>query len=430
MMSPPTIPTRFESLISQEGFEPQELIVAVEADLRAFDRLRRIASVKGGGVLAFLLGPSGTGKTTAVYSASTHLSAEFEPVFSVPGDVELRNLPEWITGHLPPSSGRCRLVLLDARESTDDSPGLVQLLTRLNVLLRTRPDTIVCWPTTDDSWHQQLKQAAQKIGGTSLAPPEADIYVSGPAKEQWRSILDRLLVLCHETLAGLGIEEQSIQALVNGANRVGDFLADVGRVVAEQTTEVRLLKKLPHLLFVVSSDRSLLAQAHQIRHTTEWRLDAARLHSASLRSKAGRFWTGRSALPKIVTLFEARLVTLTPSSVVYACLQHGDSDLQQAVKIVRPHPTNAVTTMKATEFFRWLGNLPATEMTSAPKGKTKDATNQAYTEIQKLSAKKHKAINSAICAMAQECVPGLGDTTIERVLAARLRDAEGHEFVS
>src|SRR5205809_766801 len=119
-----TIPNRFESLQKAvAGGSVRPLIVPVEADLHALLRLRDKARVQNGGLLCFLLGPSGIGKTTTVHSAAVNMPEEFAPIVSVPvpEHMPLRDALEWITKNVPaPDGKRCLLILFDGRELSDD----------------------------------------------------------------------------------------------------------------------------------------------------------------------------------------------------------------------------------------------------------------------------------------------------------------------
>ncbi len=83
------IPNRFESLQAAFGQEVRPLIVPIDEDLQALNGLRDRAKIQNGGMLCFLLGPSGIGKTTAVHSAFVHMPEDFAPVFKVPEDIPL-----------------------------------------------------------------------------------------------------------------------------------------------------------------------------------------------------------------------------------------------------------------------------------------------------------------------------------------------------
>ncbi|QYX30241.1 hypothetical protein [Sphaerospermopsis torques-reginae] len=86
------IPNRFESVLEDSRFDYSSLIYQVEDDLKAIDGLANLIRVQNGGVLAFLIGSSGVGKTTSVYSMSVFLKDKFSSVLAVPPEVDLRKI--------------------------------------------------------------------------------------------------------------------------------------------------------------------------------------------------------------------------------------------------------------------------------------------------------------------------------------------------
>jgi hypothetical protein len=141
LTQPIPIPTRFEHVLTHR-LDPAALIVPAESDLEKFESLRVAAQVQGGGLLGLLTGSTGVGKTTRVYSAAIHKSDRFTAIVPIPPEVPLREVSDWLRANLPAADSRTTLVLFDAREVSDDSVGLRQLLASLNGLLRTRPDVL------------------------------------------------------------------------------------------------------------------------------------------------------------------------------------------------------------------------------------------------------------------------------------------------
>src|SRR5207237_8183782 len=84
------IPSRFESILARRDLDPTPLILPVERDLRALDRIHEVARPQSGGLLSFLLGPSGSGKTTAAYAAPAHIPDQLGAVAAVPHDLPLQ----------------------------------------------------------------------------------------------------------------------------------------------------------------------------------------------------------------------------------------------------------------------------------------------------------------------------------------------------
>ena len=401
------IPNRFESLQEQfpDGYRP--LILPVESDLRALSRLREQAVVQTGGVLCFLLGPTGIGKTTTVYSAAANMPQTFAPVVVVPPAVKLRDAAGWLNQGVPlPKGEQATLVLFDGREVSDDDVGLQQFISGLNQILRRRRDVLFIWPTTDEQWHQKVARIASRVGGTNLVPPGSDHTVLGPEKKEWAAALDRILLQFDKGIADLGLANDFIQQAVARAPTIGAFLSEIGGVVAERVVKLREIKRLPQLTFVVTSSGDVSGEANRLRRAGTQSLAAEPLLAYSPRSEAGKWWAARNQNPNhhlgyIISLFDARLVTMSASAVVYACLHHGEEDLLRLAQDAgaRPDKGNAGRTIQASELFRYFRGEAVPEFTTGRKGKVLDATVRAYAQIQAVSLKRHKAINQAICEL-------------------------------
>lgn len=238
------IPTRFEQLSG----DPTPLIVGVPADLQSFERLRRAAEVQQAGVLGLLVAPSGTGKTTSVYSTSALLSKNYEPVSAVPSTVPTVEIANWIAANVS-AAGRLTPILVDHREKSDDDVALGQMMAGLNGLLRSRPDLMVLWPTTDTGWRDQLLETARRVGGRTLLPKAGELEIIGPSREQWPVILERLLIQLDQSREELAIDAGLVSQLATNASHVGDFLEQIRDIVAEQVDDVRLDRALPRVLF-------------------------------------------------------------------------------------------------------------------------------------------------------------------------------------
>jgi hypothetical protein len=409
------IPNRFESLEEVFGQEVRPLIVPIDADLQALNGLRDRARVQNGGILVFLLGPSGIGKTTAVHSTAIHMPDDFSGVVKVPPEVMLRDTGAWLNANLPPRTGnKTTIVLFDGREISDDDVGVKQLLSGLNQILRKRSDILFCWPTTDDEWHRHLRSLAEKVGGSNFAPKEGDHVVVGPPTEEWPTVLERLLMQFGKTFDDVGVATDIIGRFCAEEQTIGDFLKRVGGVVAERVTKTREMKRLPQLIFVVTSSGDVVGETNRIRRAGTQTLAPEPLLGHSPRSESGKWWAERNKnsnhhLGYIISLFDARLVTMTASAVVYSMLHCQNERLRKAAadEGARPDKGNAKRTIEVSEIFRFLSGEQIPEFTSGKKGAIQDSTTKAYASIQGMSAKRHKEINQALCALLKEYLPKL-----------------------
>jgi hypothetical protein len=240
------IPNRYESLEAIFGQEIRPLIVPIDADLQELNALRDRARTQNGGLLCFLLGATGVGKTTSIHAAAIHMPDEFAPVLKVPLEIALRDTVPWLASSLPPPAvDKTRIVLFDGREITDDDVGLRQLLSSLNQLLRRRSDVLFCWPTTDKNWWAHIRDLAQNIGGDNFSPSEASVEIAGPPAGEWPLVLERLLLQFGKTFDDVGIASDLVGQMCSEQSTIGDFLGRVSALVAERLTKMRVAKRLP-----------------------------------------------------------------------------------------------------------------------------------------------------------------------------------------
>ena len=283
------------------------------------------------------------------------------------------------------------------------------MLAYLYQALRRRSDILFCWPTTDAQWHRRLRDVAENIGGANFAPRESDCTIVGPPSGEWPTVLERLLLQFGKTYDDVGISRDLIGQFCAEHATIGDFLTRVGMVVAERVTKTRETKRLPQLVFVVTSSGDVVGEANRIRRAGTQALAPEPLLGHSPRSEVGKWWGERNKSPNyhlgyIISLFDARLVTMTASAVTYACMQCGDTDLRDLATNAgaRPDKGNARRTIEVSEFYRFLKGDPIPEFTSGRKGAILESMADAYAAIQASSAKRHKAINQALCLLTRE----------------------------
>lgn len=407
------IPNRFESLQAAFGQEIRPLIVPINADLHVLNALRDRAKVQNGGLLCFVLGSTGIGKTTTIHSAAVHMPDAFAPIVKVPPEIRFRDVAGWLGANIPaPQGSKSTLVLFDGRELSDDDVGVRQLLSALNQLLRHRPDVLFCWPTTDEAWHASLRGTAETVGGANFAPKESDLFVSGPPAGEWPTVLERLLLQFGKTYDDVGLAQDLVGKFCAESKTIGDFLTKIGLVIADRITKTRSIKQLPQLVFVITSSGDVVGEANRIRRAGTQALAPEPLLGYSPRSEAGKWWNERNQssdhhLGYIISLFDARLVTMTASAMVYSCLHSGTEDLERVTteQGARPDKGNAKRIIEASELYRFLKGEQIPEFTTGKKGGHQESTAKAYAAVQALSAKRHKAINQALCRLAKTHLP-------------------------
>ncbi|WP_421799823.1 hypothetical protein [Haliscomenobacter sp.] len=404
------IPNRFESVLSSQLFENYTpLLLPVETDLTAIKKIADKTTFQNGGILTFILGNSGVGKTTSIYAASIFMKELFNSVFNIPSDIPLRDVIYWLNNNIPKQNKKKLLVLFDGREINDDEVGLSQFLTGLNQLLRKRKDVLFCWPTTDQDWQTTIKETAHKIGGSNFVPRGSDLIISGLPKTEWNSALERILIRLDLTLDDISLPQDAVDQYIEEGEVIGDFLGNIRDVMVERVFDVKTDYRLPEIVFVVSSGVEVVGEANRLRRAGSLVVKAEELINYSPRSRSGKFWSTRLSSPEqhlayIISLFNVRLTTVGPSVVAYSCLHFGNSNLKKisADEGLQENLSNAKVTLKASDFYKYLEGTTTNEMTSTRKGKVGDATTNSYDRIQLLSATNHKEINKAICDLVSD----------------------------
>ena len=201
-----------------------------------------------------------------------------------------------------------------------------------------------------------------------------------------------------------GLDSSFILSKVKESSSIGDFLGSLSSEFAARITLKREQLGLPEVLFVVSSGQEVGSEANRLRRAGNHYLKAEELVSYSPRSESGKWWQARSSNPQhhlayVISLFNARLLTLSPSAVTFSCLHLGSDALQSAARSggSKRHTTNLQTTFNASDFAKFFRGELNAELTSSRKGKNAGPTLKSFNEIQKLSANKYKDINQAIC---------------------------------
>lgn len=404
------IPNRFENILHSSFFSDfKPLILPVDEDLRRVQILKNKTRIQNGGLLSFVLGTTGIGKTTLAYSIPVYLSSDFSGVIRIPDNIDFRDVSKWLQGNLPSQSDKSIILLFDGREITDDSVGLSQFLTGLNQLLRQRKDLLFLWPTNSREWHASVKKKAQEIGGSNFSPDNADINITGLKRESWKQVLEKILIQLDIVIEEFALTDDKLNEFIQSEKTLGEFLSKVGSELSENLLELKEIKNLPKVVFSISSGEEVVGEANRIRKVKTFTLRAHELLNYSPRSEAGKFWIERNkdakqSLAYVISLFDSRLTTIGASVVTFSCLHFGNENLQSIPTKynVKPHISNAKTTLKASDLYKFLTDTTANELTSSKKGKTSDLTTKSFNEIQKLSATNHKEINKAIAGLLSD----------------------------
>lgn len=389
------------------------LIIPVNEDLARFRRASAFNKAQDAGSMAVICSPPGQGKTTSVYAAASLIHTHFNPVLSVPplASLPLRDIPKWLQDNLPVQSAKATLVLIDGREKTDDEQGLNDVMSSVNNAVRGRPDLQFVWPTTDTNWRDRLVAAARKFGGQSFCPDQSVFAVKGPAKSQWLEAVELVMDQIGSNWDEFGINRQSAEVLLEQYSTLGDFLTAINSIRVDQEAIIESAAGLPEVVFVVSSHSKVVGDVARLRNPNTYKLRTDEIIHSARSSAAGKFWISRGAkqqgnLAWVSSLFQAKLVSLTPSTVAHAvgAFAPEGSRLKTAIAPTgfRAQRSTGNIAYRTTDLGRFLRGESVPEVLSKNKGKTSATAVAAYDAIQALSAKQHRYINEATLALAAD----------------------------
>lgn len=405
------VPSRFENIINNYD-DYSAIFVKSKEDIKSVLRTVEKMKTQRGGALSILKGKTGIGKTTMIHSLPYYEPNTFAKVISIPENIEFTAIIDLIKEKVGALTDQIKIVLLDGREIIDDETGLTNFLTTLNQLLRRRKDILICWPVNNEEWYDKLIKKGREIGGGNFIPSQAKMEVQGPTKDTWKTALENLLRFIDKTYMELAIDDELISGKLEKSNTLGEFLEEIGDVVADRVSELRKDNELPELLFIVTSGKQIESEANRLRRAGSYVLKAEELRSYSPKSEPGKFWKSRGKhstqedLAYIITLFNAKLLTVKSTAVNYACKFYGNKELKKYTaesNMVMQKP-NGKKAVMSTDLYKFIFDEIPEELTSTPKGHITTETLQLYSKIQLKSATMHKAINEAICNYFTEVI--------------------------
>jgi energy-coupling factor transporter ATP-binding protein EcfA2 len=413
-----SVPARYEALRDSVGpNRVNQVLLEPTSDLPALKQVIAEVSAAHQGKLLFIQGDPGSGKTSLAECLAIYLGNAVGTVLTSPPDFQLplSELPKWIAearAKIQLPSQKLIVVNLDGREITSsDEAATVAAMTNLNALLRRTPDMLLLWPIINRSFADNAIEQLSQVGGQTALSQLRVHQVVGIAKDRYYDVLDLILRTMGVTLADAAMSIDEARGRVDGSKNLGDYLEAIQALVVSRYDLGELGGKLPRISFVVSSNADANPICRMLRRGNGYLIDPDRLLQFSRaniaddwRSRAGN--NARHALPFIASLFDAKLLSVSSSSVVNACAFAEDESLGQIVRKHYPNPvsSNAWNSMVNSSLARsLLGQEDVGRSTSQPSA----AIQLAYKDLQALSKTKHRALNEAIMRVVAANVTGL-----------------------
>lgn len=421
-----SLPTRYEPLFGVFGDKVKTTFVQNDSDLEELKRFISSADSAHQGKLLFLQGMSGVGKTTLIHSLEVFVADKIASVVRLPPAHELPvgNIPSFVAAI--PVSNRHTVVNFDAREAPHfDEAEYRTFLVELNGILRTRHDVLVIWPVNDDAFAQRMVDLLRQIGGDSAFGVTPSYSMKGLPRDKFRLALEKLLMMANWTLDDAAVTANEADNLIAKAERVGAFLDDLHRLIVNRFDLGGIGIAFPNLVLAISSSEPKIRETcRSLRRADSYYIEGSRLLMYTKRSNVADWWQSRSdnlksALPHVIALFNAQLVSVSASAFVHSILQHGTEDLKSLVTGVRADKGNARRVVESSELFKFVSGAAIDNREYGSS--VKEDTYLSYDRVQALSDEKHKSINTALMRMVVDCGATMTDMGYEVSLVPGLQ---------
>ncbi len=258
------LPNRWEKLqrkAEQKGIDPREFVERVDGAESRVDELLRLVRSSGGGVFEIFLGLSGSGKTTFVNSLPRFFDEV--DVTTVTADLDLAELPNFISNKFVPNNKNTRIFLIERRDNPDQNTvnSANGVFSSLLDFFRTEAGScLIIWTMTDRVAAEKIAKAAWHVGRDSICERNLKgIYeFKGPSKDKYIKIADDTAKnLSGDGLEAFGLPSTKCSELLKDCDTVSDFygkLVDESERVRGSTWSILKEKVHPKLWIVLPGD--------------------------------------------------------------------------------------------------------------------------------------------------------------------------------
>jgi len=413
------LPSRFEPLASILGEKVQTTFIEQEEDLVVIKRLIARVSSSNQSKLMFIYGSSGSGKTTFIHSIGLFLGDIVDSIIVLPPDnnLSIEDIPGWIAD--VKVTNKIKVINFDAREAPDFNPENYRtFIVQLNAILRARKDIIILWPVNNIQFAEKIVEIFNEVGGKSPFGKHEIYNIIGLAKEKYKTCLDRILQVANWRLEDAAVEWPEIEALIDPANNIGSFLDQIQEVISERFEIDDVGIVLPKVAFVLTSSYPKIRDiCRNLRRADSYYIEASRLMMYTKRSNVSEWWNERNAnmrtaLPYVVAMFDAQLISVSGSGVVHSILQFGSHELKEHVSNITANMGNAKRVVQSSELYKYSIGQDADSREYGLS--VKEETKEAYEKIQALSKTAHKEINECIMNLIRAAGGGFGEWRSEQ----------------
>lgn len=414
-----SLPTRYEPLVNLFGEKAQATFVAQQSDIDSIKRFIVSAESSRQGKFIFIHAESGSGKSTFIHGLEIFMSDKIDRVvrLPLPHELGISDVPRFVAEL--PHFQKYTIINFDGRESPYFNEAEYQSsLGAINSILRNRPDVLVFWPVNDIVFAKKIVELLQRSGGSSVFGPSPIHSLVGLSNDQYLVALEKIMQVANWSLEDAAISATEVDDLVQSSSRIGLFLDNLHQLIVSRFNIDSIGVNLPTVVIAISSGEPKIREVcRSLRRADSFYIEASRLLMYTKKSNVAEWWLARSddiksALPHVIALFNAQLVSISASAVIHSILQYGAGELRNFIHGVRPDRGNARKVIASSELFKYLVGTPTDNREYGSN--VKEETFSSYDQIQKHSETKHRAINEAVLKMAENSganLPGLAFET-------------------
>lgn len=411
------LPKRFEALERRAEETGTDLLHVVERVRETEDRvanLLRQARDGGIGRFEFLLGKSGSGKTTFLATLS-HFFNNIEILRIRKGDCEFANIPEFIRAqHL--SSDENRLYIIEGRDNprvTDSE--VAEFFDDLRQVFRTpEGQVVVIWPITDEDAADRFADIAWEVGRDSLLDPDVRVYqFHGLQNTQFYRVADTTVTSLTggRSLESFGLPEQDVRPIQRESETISEFYHKIEqrqREINEEVDDILEERAVPRVWILLAGDdsRELDGTVASLTQGTAKHVDVDRLcqflDQPDLNAQYLKDWKARrSKAAYLMGLFDVRIVDLPPNVSLAAIRAFGTEKEKDLLESPYASEGDARKQIQKSLLFKLITSQHHKPSRPRP---TADSTAREYLRVQQTASSSDKPLNRALASALQNSI--------------------------
>nr|BDT32047.1 ATP-binding protein [Myxococcus sp. MH1] len=407
------LPARFEKLHEvaiAEKVPLENIVRKVDTATRRAEDLLRAVRDQGVGRFEFVLGLSGSGKTTFLRTLPVFYAGA--PVHELPAAIQLSDVADHLRKHRAGTTESAFYVLFGRDNPQEDNNTVRAFFESLRVLFREAEGGIVLlWPITDEAKAAEYARTAWEVGRDSIVDvaTKGTFRFIGLEKQYFYDTADITTQTLNggRTLETFGITRAEAEPIIREAETIAEFYGRLqvrSREINSLTGDVLKERVVPRVWILLAGDdakeiyTTVTVLTHGIRNEVDVRrllgyLDDPNLDAAYLKEWKKR----RERMAYLMTLLDVRVFVLPPNVTLGSVRIYGPDALKSALNLKTAALDQVAKALRSTAFYRAILDFTSAT-TGAPKA-TDPTTATEYNRLQQSAAKDDKSLNKALGAL-------------------------------